>query len=124
MALADITLADGQGSPVDHVFTYTSTVNNRVIRSNLAADPEEPELLTLAHSDTKIAGAPSKSHLWRLDRAVLDSDGITIHRPNVRVMCDVPNAVLADALADDFSAFVRNAITQAFFRVFLRGSVG
>lgn len=124
MALADITLADGQVSPANHVFTYIGTQSNRVIRSELAADLEEPLLLTFAHSDTKISGASAKSHLMRIDKTVLDTDGVTALKANIRMMCDMPNAILTDALADDFAAYIRNWATSANVRNWLRGSVG
>lgn len=124
MALADITLADGQGTPVNHTFTYTGTVNNRVIRSELAANPETPLLMTHAHSETKRGNATVKSHLLRIDKTVLDSDGITPHAVNIRIMADIPNPVLSDSLAADLAAFVRNWATAANVQAWVKGSVG
>lgn len=124
MALADIVLNDGQGSPVAHTFTYTGTTGNRVIRSDFAAAAETPLLMTHAHSETKISGASAKSHLFRIDRTVLDGDGITPHKANIRLMCDVPNAVLSDALADDLAAYIRNWASSTNVRAWLKGSVG
>lgn len=124
MALADITLNDGQGTPVAHVFTYISTVNNRTIRSDMAAGPETPLLLTFAHSVTKIKGENAQSHLFRIDKTILDVDGVTPLTANIRVMCDVPDRILSDALADDLAAFARNWLTSANVRAFLRKSVG
>lgn len=124
MALADITLADGQGTPANHVFTYISTQSNRVIRSELAAPPEQPLLLTFAHSETKISGANGKSHLMRIDKTVLDTDGITQYKANIRLAADIPNSILTDGLADDLAAYIRNWATSANVRNWLRGSVG
>lgn len=124
MALADITLNDGQGTPVAHTFQYVQTSGNRIIRSELAAAPETPVLMTHAHSDTKVGGAAAKSHLLRIDKTILDSDGITPHKSNIRLCADVPNAVLSDALADDLAAFIRNWATSANVRAWMRGSVG
>lgn len=124
MALADITIADGQGTPVSHVFTYVLSQGNRVVRSDMSAAPEAPLTLTMAHNDTVIMGAKAKSHLWRIDKTALDQDNITAFRANVRICCDVPNAIHSDALADDLAAFVRNWATSVNFRAFLRGSVG
>lgn len=123
MALADITLADGQAVPVSHVFTYIQTSGNRVIRTDFTAPAEEPLILTMAHQDTKISGFPGKSHLWRMDKSKLDADGVTVHKANFRFMLDLPNAILADALLKDFAAFGRNALTEAFILAFGRGSV-
>lgn len=124
MALADITLADGQVSPENHTFVYISTNNNRVVRADFAAPAEEPLTLTLAHSDTKISGASGKSHLMRIDRTVLDGDGVNAYKSNIRLMADVPNAILSDDLADDLAAFIRNWATSSNVRAWMRGSVG
>jgi len=124
MALADITLNDGQGTPVAHVFTYISTSGNRTIRSDMSADPETPLLLTFAHSPTTIGGKAGKSHLIRFDRTELDADGVTPLKANVRIVLEVPSAILSDALVDDFMAYVRNWATQANGRTFARDSVG
>lgn len=124
MALADITLNDGQSTPVAHTFTYVSTQNNRVIRSDFAASPETPLTLSMAHSEAKKSGVTVKSHLLRVDKTVLDTDGITPHLTNIRLMADVPNPVLSDELADDLAAYIRNWATGANIRAWLKGSVG
>lgn len=123
MALADITINDGQTTPVAHVFTYVNTTGTRVIRSDFAASPESPLMLTISHQDTKISGASGKSHLFRIDRTVMDADGVTPYKANVRLVADVPHAVLSDALADDLAAYIRNWATSANLRALLRGSV-
>lgn len=125
MALADITLADGQGTPVNHTFTYVrSDANGRVVRSEMAAPAEEPLTLTHAHKDGKVSGKAIRSHLLRVDFTKLDSDGITPRLANIRLMADVDNAILSDALADDMAAYIRNWATSANVRTWLRGSVG
>lgn len=124
MALADITLADGQGTPVSHVFSYIATNGNRVIRSDLSAGPETPLLLTIAHSVTTIKGAKGSSHLFRIDRTILDADGVTPLTANARIMIDCPYAIMSDALADDFAAFLRNWSTALTMRLHLKNSVG
>jgi len=124
MALADIVVADGQGTPVNHTFTYVSTVNNRVIRSDMAASAEEPLLMTHAHQATVRGGAKTKSHLYRVDRTKLDSDGVTPYTANIRIMADIPVAIQSDALADDLAAFVRNWATANNIRAWLKDSVG
>lgn len=124
MALADITLADGQTTPVNHTFTYTGTVNGRVVRSDLSQNPETPLTLTTAHSDYNKSGVKGRSHLQRFDKTILDGDGVTPHVSNIRLMADVDNAVLSDALADDLAAFIRNWATSANVRLWLKGSVG
>lgn len=124
MALADIIINDGQGTPVAHTFTYVQTSGNRIIRSDMSATPEAPLQLTMAHSDTTVSGAKAKSHLFRIDKTVLDGDGVTPYKANARFCVDVPNAIHSDALADDFAAFLRNWATSANVRAFLRGSVG
>lgn len=124
MALADITVNDGQGTPVAHTFTYVSTQGNRVLRSDMSAPAEEPLMLTLAHQTTKISGAQAKSHLVRFDKTVIDQDTGTTYKANARIVMDIPNAILSDALVDDFSAFVRNYFTEATARLIARDSVG
>jgi len=124
MALADITLNDGQGTPVAHTFSYIATKDNRTIRSDMAANPETPLLLTFAHSQKGAGTKGIKSHLARIDKSILDADGVTVHKPNVRLVSEVPNAVLSDALADDFAAYIRNWATSANVRAWFRDSVG
>lgn len=124
MALADITLNDGQGTPVAHTFSYVRGDGQRVVRNDFAANPETPLTLTHGHQDRKMGGVNGKSHLMRIDKGILDGDGVTVHVPNIRVMADIPNPVLSDALADDLAAFVRNWATSANVRAWLRGSVG
>lgn len=124
MALNDITLADGQGTPQNHVFTYVSTQGNRVVRSELAAPAEQPLLLSFAHSTAKIAGKSAKSHLMRIDKTLLDSDGVTPSTANIRLVADVADCIQSDALADDLAAFIRNWATSANVRAWLKGSVG
>lgn len=124
MALADITLNDGQGTPVAHTFTYVTQRDGRVIRSDMAAPTEEPLTLSHAHSVRKVNGKAVRSHLLRVDKTKLDADGITQHLVNIRLMADVPNAVLSDALADDLAAYIRNWATSANVRAWLRDSVG
>lgn len=123
MALADITINDGQGSPVAHTYVYVQTSGNRVIRSDFAAAPEAPWTLTIAHQDTTISGQKGKSHLFRLDRTVLDQDNVTSYKANFRICGDIPNAILSDALCDDFAAQIRNWATSANIRALCRGSV-
>lgn len=124
MALADITLADGAASPVSHVFTYVGTQNGRVVRVDMSADAEQPLSLTHGHMSKKVGGKTVQSHLLRVDSTVLDADGVTPHIANIRLMCDVPNPILSDALADNLAAFIRNWATSANVRAWLRGSVG
>lgn len=124
MALADITLNDGQGTPVAHTFSFIQNVNGRVVRSDLTATPETPLLMTQGHQDSKRQGVPVKSHLYRIDKTILDGDGVTPHTANIRMMADVPNPIHSDALADDLAAFIRNWATSANVRAWLRGSVG
>jgi hypothetical protein len=123
MALADITLADGQTSPVNHTFAYVGTVNNRIVRTELAAAPEEPISLTIAHSTGTKKGVTFRSHLLRVDTTILDTDEVTPHQANIRLMADVPNPVLTDALADDLAAYIRNWATSANVRAWLKMSV-
>lgn len=124
MALADITLADGQGTPVNHTFAYISSSLDRVIRSELAASAEESNLLTMGHRPMKIGGYAGKSHLARFDLTRLDADGVTQHTANIRVMMDIPDKILSDDLVKDMAAFVRNLFTSAFTTAFARGSSG
>lgn len=124
MALSDITLNDGQGTPASHVFTYVGTVNNRVLRADLSAPAEEPLNLAIAHSEKVQGGIKVRSHLLRFDFTILDADGVTPYAANIRVMADVPVKALSDGLADDMAAFVRNYLSSATTRLWLKGSVG
>lgn len=125
MALTDITLNDGQATPVAHVFTYMATLaNNRILRGEMAAPAEEPLTFSTAHTKRVAKGVTIDSHMLRIDETSLDSDGITPHVSNIRLMADVPRPVLSDALADDFAAYIRNWATSANVRAWLRGSHG
>lgn len=124
MALADIILADGQGTPVSHTFTYVGTQNGRVVRSDMAAAAETPLTLTHAHQIGMRNGVKVKSHLLRVDKSVMDADGVTAHAANIRLMADVPVPVISDALADDFAAYIRNWATSANVRAWFKDSVG
>jgi hypothetical protein len=124
MALADITLADGQSTPVNHTFTYISSVDNKVVRSWLTASPEEPLILTFGHMVRKFGTYAGKGHLARFDLTKLDADNVTQHTANIRVMADIPDRILSDALAKDMAAYTRNLLTEAFFLAFVRGSNG
>lgn len=124
MALADITLADGQGSPVNHTFTYIGTENGRVVRSEMAAPAEEPITLVHAHSQRKVGGKVLRSHLLRVNVTVLDDDGVTPYTANIRLASDVPDPIMSDALADDLAAYIRNWASSANVRAWLKGSVG
>lgn len=124
MALADITLNDGQGTPVAHTFTYVASKDGRVVRSDLSRSPELPLTLTHGHMTAKKGGITVDSHLLRFDNAILDADGITARQVNIRLMADVPVSVYSDGLADDLAAFIRNWATSANVRAWLRKSVG
>lgn len=123
MALDNVVINDGQSTPVAHTFTYVGTVNNRVVRKDLAADPETPLVMTTAHTESRRAGRVVDSHLQRFDKTVLDADNVTGLPNNIRLMCDIDRAVFSDALADDFAAFIRNWATSANVRLWLRGAV-
>lgn len=124
MALADITLNDGQGTPVAHTFTYVGQQNGRVIRVDMSAAAETPWNLTMGHMAKKVANKNVRSHLIRFDITVLDSDGITPYTANIRVMADIPDPIRSDALADDLAALVRNWATSANVRAWAKDSVG
>lgn len=124
MALADITIADGQGTPVNHTFSYVGTVNgNRVVRSELTANPEQPISLTMAHSESKRGGVTTKSHMARFDVTILDTDG-SAHVANIRVMSDIPNPINSAALQANLLAYGKNFLSHALADDWLMGSVG
>lgn len=125
MALADIVINDGQGTPVAHTFRYTVTndKSGRVVRKDIARTPDLPLLLTMGHETQKQNGVKVDSHLWKLDDARMDADGVTVRYAGVTttVRCD-PN-IYSDALADDLAAFLRNYFTSANMRALMRGFV-
>lgn len=124
MALADITLNDGQGTPVAHTFAYVTTENGRVLRKDMARTPDLPLTLTLGHTKAKVKGQTADSHLFRIDNSVLDADSVTVRHANIRVMIDCDPAIYSDGLADDLAAFVLNYFSSANTRLLMRGSVG
>lgn len=123
MALADIVLADGQVTPVNHTFTFVAQNGSRVIRKDLAAAMETPILLTMAHSARKVAGKELQSHLLRIDATILDADGVTPYTANVRLAADVPTPIFSTGLASDLAAYIRNWATAANVTAWLKGSV-
>lgn len=124
MALDNITIADGQGTPENHVFTFISNVNGRVVRSDFSRSPEAPLTLTQAHTSKSVNKVKVTSHLLRIDDSVLDADGVTAHTANIRLMADVPSPIHSDALAEDLAAFIRNWATAPNVKAWLKGSVG
>lgn len=124
MALADITLNDGEAVPVAHTFTYVGTKDGRIIRSDFSASPETPITLTYGHSASKRNGVWVDSHLARFDWSVLDADGVTVHVANTRSCTDIPRPILSDALSKNLAALKRNWLVEAVFLAFMKGSVG
>lgn len=124
MALADITLNDGQGTPQAHTFTFVSSQNGKIVRSDLSRSPEIPLTMTHGHQTAVRKNVKTDSHLLRFDDAVLDADGVTAIVANIRIMADVPVSIYSDALADDFAAFIRNWASSANVRAWMRNSVG
>jgi len=125
MALADITLNDGQGTPVAHTFAYVGTdTTGRVLRRDMSRTPDLPLQLTIGHKDTKIDGQKAASHVVRFDETKMDADGVTARKANIRVMIDCDNAIYSDGLADDLAAYVRNYFSSANTRALMKGSVG
>lgn len=123
MALEDITLVDSEASPVSHVFSYVGTTSGKVLRADMAASPEEPILFTIGHTARQVNGKTLRSHLARLDWTLLDADGVTPFANNLRLMCDVFDPVLSDALVDNMTACVVDFMTEANMRLLSRGSV-
>lgn len=124
MALNDITLNDGQATPVSHTFTFVTQNGSRVIRKDLSAALEQPIHLTMAHSSRKVAGKDLNSHLFRVDITLLDADGVTPYMANVRLAADVPSPIFSVGLASDLAAYIRNWATAANVTAWLKGSVG
>lgn len=126
MALADIVLNDGQGTPVAHTFAYITTdQNGRVIRKDMARTPDLPLLLTLAHNKVKRGAVLYDGHLFRIDDSLLDADNITVRGASVRVITECDPNIYSDTLvADNLAAFIRNYFSSANMRLLMRGSVG
>lgn len=125
MALADITLTDSQPTPVNHAMTYVGTDSaGRVVRKDMTRTPDLPLVLTIGHKEGKVGGQKVDSHLWRLDDSILDADGVTVRRNNIRVMADIDPAVYSDGKAEDYAAMLCSAFTEAFMKAWQRGSVG
>lgn len=123
MALADITLVDSEASPVSHVMKYISQNNGKVVRADFAAGVETPIIFTIGHMSRMVAGKKLRSHLARLDWTLLDSDNITTYTNNIRVMADIYDPVLSDALSDNLTASLTSFMTEANMRLFMRDSV-
>lgn len=125
MALADIVLNDGQGSPVAHTFAFIGTdKTGRVVRKDMSRSPDLPLTLTLGHQTQKSGGVAVDAHLVKLDDARMDADNVTVRSAGftATVRCD-PN-IYSDALADDLAAWLRNYFTSANMRLLMKGSVG
>lgn len=124
MALADITINDGQGTPVAHSFAYVTSENGKVVRKDLSRTPDLPLTLTIGHTKSKKGGVTVDSHLLRVDETKMDADGVTARYANVRVMVDCDPNIYTDGLADDLAAYIRNYLTGANMRLLMKGSVG
>lgn len=122
MALADVTLNDGQGTPVAHTFALVTITNGKTVRQDMARTPELPLSLTIGHTKTKVKGTQCDSHLIRFDESVLDGDGVTVRYANIRVMIDCDPGIYSDGLADNLAAYVRNCLSSANTRLIMRGS--
>jgi len=123
MALADITLVDSEATPVSHVMKYVSQQSGKTIRADFEASVEAPILFTIGHQSRKVNGKTLQSHLARLDWTILDADGITPYANNMRMMCDIFDPVLSDALADNLVTSLVSFMTEANIRLLVRGSV-
>lgn len=125
MALADIVINDGQGTPVAHTFAYVTTDNGRVVRKDMSRTPDLPLILTFGHNSVKRGGVTYDGHLVRIDNTILDADGVTPRYESIRIISEVDPKIYSDTLvADNQAAFTRNLLTSVFWRLFLRGSVG
>lgn len=126
MALADITLNDGQSTPAAHTFEFvTFDKQGRVIRKDVGRTPDLPLLLTLGHQVQRGAnGKPVEAHVVKFDDARLDADGVTVRTAGVTITFRVDPNIYSDELADDHAALCRNLLTSTFVRALMRGSVG
>lgn len=126
MALADIVLNDGQGTPVAHTFVYITTdPSGRVIRKDMARTPDLPLMLTIGHNKVKRGTVSYDGHLVRVDDSLLDADNITVRGASVRVIVECDPAIYSDTnVADNLAAYVRNYFSSANMRLIMRGSVG
>jgi len=125
MALADIVINDGQGSPVAHTFAYVSSDSaGRVIRKDMSRTPDLPLTLTIGHQKSKVAGVSVDSHLVKVDDSIMDSDGITVRRASIRVIIDCDPNIYTDGEADNLAAYMRNYFSSANCRLLMKGSVG
>lgn len=124
MALADISIADGQGSPVTHVFSYIgSDKQGRIVRKDLTRTPDLPLLLTIGHQTQRQAGVTVDAHLVKIADSRMDADGVTVRYADVAVTCRVDPDIYTDGLADDFAAYLRNFFSSANMRLIMKGAV-
>lgn len=125
MALADIVINDGQGTPVAHTFAYVGTITNgKVVRKDMSRTPDLPLTLQIGHQTVKKSGQVAEAHLWRIDDSKMDADGVTVRFASVRVIIECDPNIYSDAEADDLAAFVRNYFSSTNTRLLMKGSVG
>lgn len=125
MSYAAITLTDSKATPVDHIFDFVVTQNNKVIRRNHSAPMEEPETLTMAHSTLKKGGHDLTSHMVRLDLVALDADGVTPRNAvSIRQVIEIDPRVYTDALLEDAVTMMADYCTEANMKLLVRGASG
>lgn len=124
MALADLTINDGQGTPIAHVFTYIGTdQQGRILRKDFARSTDLPLTMVVGHKKSTAKGISVDSHLVRFDDARMDADGVTVRFGNCRIMIDCDPDIASDAIAADYAAFIRNFATEANIKLLMKGSV-
>lgn len=123
MALDDITLTDSESTPVEHTMVYVAQQAQKVLRADLEAGTETPIVLTIGHQSRKVSQKVLRSHLVRIDWTLLDADGVTPYANNLRLMCEIYDPVLSDALVDNLTACMSSFMTEANMRLLARGSV-
>lgn len=124
MALADITLVDSQAAPQNHVMVYVVTENGQVVRKNLSAGLETPELYVLGSRDAKVGGVMVRSSLRKLTLGFLDADGVTTRYMSIREIVDVDPKIYTDARIEDLVTMFRSDGTEARMLLYTKGSVG
>lgn len=124
MALADITLADSQSTPVNHVMAYVGTENGLAVRKNLSASLDTPEQYAIGSRDAKANGVPVKTCLRKLTLGRLDADGVTTRYASIREIIEVDPKIHTDALIEDLVTMFRADGTEARCVSYIKGSVG
>lgn len=101
MALENVVLVDAAAANQTYTMVGGISADGKVIRRNLAISLETPHILTTSHSQQGKGANVTDRHLSRLDRTVLDADGVTPYIGSLYLVGVAPRRVITSAMMWD-----------------------